>query len=244
MKKSRRAGFTLIEVTIAVSLVAMISLGLLMAMHTGFNAMQKSQDHLMHNRRVVGVERVIEEQVAALVPVTGKCSGDNPNIPGPKFAFFQGETGAVRFVSAYSLREAGRGLPRIVELKVIPGDGGVGVRLVLNERIYAGPFSVGMLCAGMGPDMDGKQAPIYRPVEVGPGSFVLADKLAACGFAFREPAHDGRPSRWLNHWSKDILPDAIQIAMAPLVPDPSYVQLLPLTIPIPVTRQPLMAYDP
>ena len=74
--RRRESGFTLIEVTIAVTLVGLISLGLLMAMRVGFTAMQKSNDKLMHNRRVTGVERILEQQVAGMLPTTATCGGE------------------------------------------------------------------------------------------------------------------------------------------------------------------------
>jgi prepilin-type N-terminal cleavage/methylation domain-containing protein len=242
---TQESGFTLIEVVIAVTLVALISLGLVMAMDTGFKAMQKSQDRLMHNRRVTGTEGVMEEEVAGLVPVSAPCLGNNTDTPGAqKITFFEGQPQSMRFVSTFSLQDGGRGVPRILEYQVAPIEDGVGVRLVLNERIYGGPYAAGVLCTGFRPDMEGKQIPAYRPIEVGPGSFVLADKLAACQFSYRVPAKPGKPARWVPVWAESKLPDAIRIDMAPLAPDPSAVQLLPLTLPVHVTRDPLFPYDP
>ncbi len=240
----RGAGFTLIEVTIAVTLVALIVLGLMMAMHVGLNAMGKSQDRLMHNRRVTGTERVIEEEVAGLMPVAAPCLGNNPDAPAPaKITFFEGQPQSMRFVSTFSLNEGGRGMPRILEYQVIPGEQ-EGVRLVLNERVYGGPMAAGVLCMGMAPNMVGQQMPNFRPIETGPGSFVLADKLAGCQFSYRAPAVPGKPARWMSVWTEQKLPDEIHIEMAPLQTDPSAVQLLPLTIPVHPNRDPLFAYDP
>ncbi len=242
---TRESGFTLIEVVIAVTLVALISLGLVMAMDTGFKAMQKSQDRLMHNRRVTGTERVMEQQVAGLMPISAPCLGNNLQTAGAqKVTFFEGQPQSMRFVSTFSLQDGGRGVPRILEYQVAPIEDGVGVRLVLNERIYGGPYAAGALCTGFQPTPLGQPMPVYRPIEVGPGSFVLADKLAACQFSYRIPAQPGKPARWVPVWDQLKLPDAIRIDMAPLNPDPSAVQLLPLTLPVHVTRDPLFPYDP
>ena len=45
----------------------------------------------------------------------------------------------MRLVSTFSLQQAWRGQPQILELFVIPGEDGNGVRLVVNEIPYAGP---------------------------------------------------------------------------------------------------------
>ena len=239
--RGRESGFTLIEVTIAVTLVGLISLGLLMAMRVGFTAMQKSNDKLMHNRRVTGVERILEQQVAGMLPTTATCGGE-ASAAGEKIAFFEGEPQAMRFVSTYSLQEGARGMPRILEFQAIPGDQGVGMRLIVNERLYSGPFSTMGFCMGKAAGDGGESGPAFVPIAVGPGSFVLADRLSVCHFAFLQPAKDAEPERWVEHWTRPILPRAVRIIMMPLQEDSSGIQLLPLTIPVHVTRWPLGPY--
>ena len=67
-----------------------------------------------------------------------------------RVAPFECET--MRFVTSYSLNEAARGVPRILEYRVIPGDNGNGVRLIVNETLYTGPLSTAGFCAGFGAD--------------------------------------------------------------------------------------------
>jgi CheY-like chemotaxis protein len=105
--------------------------------------------------------------------------------PTTKAQFFQGEPQSMRFVSTYSLQEAARGLPRILEFQVIPGEGGRGVRLVVNEQLYSGPAAAGFFCLGPGGDSFR-----FRPIEIGPRSFVLADRLS-----FYAP-YQSDPDRW------------------------------------------------
>jgi prepilin-type N-terminal cleavage/methylation domain-containing protein len=241
---SRRArGFTLIEVTIAITLIGFLAVSLLFAMRIGFTAMQKSNDRLMHNRRVNGVERILEQQIAAMLPVTARCSAGDPQGKGEKVLFFEGEAVSMRFVSNYSLQEGGRGMPKILEFQTVPGNEGVGVRLVVNESLYSGPLSVGGYCLGRVPEDEGPPSLQFAPIAVGPGSFVLADKLAVSRFAYLEKADGDKPARWVDHWKKPLLPEAIRLNLVPLNPDAASVQLLPLTVPVHITRDPLMPYQ-
>jgi hypothetical protein len=80
-------------------------------------------------------------------------------------------------------------------------------------------------------------------VEIGPGSFVLADKLAFCRMSFREPAVPPDPPKWVLHWKQPVLPEAIRIEMAPLDPEAARVNLSTLTIPVHVTKWPLGQYE-
>jgi general secretion pathway protein J len=237
-RRRTEAGVTLVELLIAVTLVAMLAVGMLYAMRVGLNAMDRSNARLMQNRRVASVERILEQQVANIMPVTALC--DNESGPLAPISFFQGETSTMRFVSAYTLHEGVRGNASMLEFQVIPGEDDQGVRLVLNEVLYSGPKALGATCLGGAADGSG---PAFRRVEIGPGSFVLADKLAYCRLSFREKAQLPKPPQWVSHWKQPILPDAIRIEMAPLDPNASRLNLTTLTIPIHVTRWPLERYD-
>ncbi len=233
-------GVTLIEVLIAVSLLSLLSVGMLMAMRVGLNALNKTNDRLIDDRRVVGVERILEQEIAGLVPVTALCL-PGPEMPRIRLPFFQGEPQAMRFVSTYSLGDASRGMPQILEYLVIPGENGRGVRLVVNEIPYTGPEGAGLLCMGFAPDAaPGAAAPRFRPVEAGPRSFVLADKLAACRFRYLEGPLPGQPPnaprQWRDRWTRIEWPLGVRVELQPLELDPSRLRPVTVTAPVRVQR--------
>lgn len=236
MRTRANRGVTLMELLIAVSLVGLLSVGILMALRVGVNAMEKTNDRLLSNRKVLGSQRILEQQIAGIIPTTAIC-GIGGGGGGSRQTFFQGEPQSMRFVSAYSLQEGWRGYPRILEYQVIPGADGQGVRLVVNERVYAGPESAGTLCLGGGP-----QGVQFRPIETGPGSFVLADRLAYCRFEFQEVMPNTQEVRWVPLWTTNQFPSAIRIDVAPLEPDPSKLPLLTMTAPLRVNKNPLFPY--
>ena len=80
MRRSR-SGVTLIEVLIAVSLLSLLSLGILMALRVGMNAMAKAQKKLMDNRRAAGAQRILAQQLAGFIPVIAEFS-PSPDAPG------------------------------------------------------------------------------------------------------------------------------------------------------------------
>jgi len=241
MKRNLEGGFTLMELLIAMTLLGMLAAGIMVALRVSLNAMDKADTRLMANRKVASVERILEQQVAGIMPVKADCTGGGDGPPSP-VAFFQGEPQTMRFVSSYSIQEGARGYARILEYQVIPGDNGEGVRLVVNEKLYSGPRSTGLLCRGLAPGVDGTPVPQFVPVQSGPGSFVLADRLAYCRFSFRELVIDPPIARWIPAWKKPLLPNAVRIEMAPLDPDVAKLQWLTLTMPIHVTREPLGQY--
>ncbi|MEO8596300.1 MAG: hypothetical protein ABI759_23480 [Candidatus Solibacter sp.] len=226
------AGVTLMELLIGVLLLSMLSLGLLFALRIGLNTYQKAQSKLMDNRRVAGAQRIIEQELAGLVPVVAPC-GMTAEGGGTKEQFFQGEPEVMRFVSTFSLQGAWRGRPQILEVFVIPGSTG-GVRLVVNELPYLGPQSAARLCTGQRK---------YMPVSAAPTSFVLADKLAFCRFTFLDqPEDQAMPLAWYPRFVGPTWPRGVRIEMAPLVPDASRLQPASLVAPIHIFRLPGVQY--
>jgi prepilin-type N-terminal cleavage/methylation domain-containing protein len=242
MRRSR-SGVTLIEVLIAISLLSLLSLGILMALRVGIGALDKAQRKLMDNRRAAGAQRILTQQLAGFIPVIAEFSPSPDGPGGVKIPFFQGRMQSMRFVSSYSLGEALRGLPQILEFQVIPGDRGNGVRLVVNENVYTGPRSAGMFCLGPGSDPAlGVVTQRIIPVEVGPGSYVLADRLAYCRFSYLGVIPGTQFDRWLPNWIADKWPLGIRIEMAALENNGSRLQPVTVTAPVHVDRDPTIVY--
>lgn len=240
-------GVTLMEVLIAVTLLSLLSAGMLTAMRVGLDALNKANDRLMDNRRVAAVERILSEQVAGFVPVVAQCRPEAPEAAVQPMPFFQGEPEVMRFVSTYSLGEAWRGTPSVLEYLVIPGENGVGVRLVVNEVPYTSPAGAGLLCLGRMPDpVTGTTVPRFRPPQAGPNSFVLADKLARCRFLYLEPAPQGAPApvpdRWRPDWVAPTWPLGVRIEMEPLDTNPARLHVTTVTAPMHVKRSPEIRY--
>ncbi len=237
----KRAGVTLLELLLAVSLLGVLTAGILTALRVGANAMQKANARLIDNRRMNGVARILEQQIAGFMPVVAACRSEDERPPSP-LPFFHGERESMRWVSSYSLADAWRGYPQILEFQVIPGARGEGVRLVVNEHLYTGPPSAGAFCLGMAFDYQlGAAAPVFRPVAVGPRSFVLADRLAFCRFSYldRQPPE---PERWVEHWIRPRWPAAVRIEMAPVDAGAARMPPLSITAPVRVTAPPEGVY--
>jgi prepilin-type N-terminal cleavage/methylation domain-containing protein len=229
---SGERGMTLMELLISISLVSLISVGMLMAIRIGFNTQEKTNQHLYDNRRLMAINRIIDSQIGGIMAVTAECVGSGK--PAGQIGFFQGEPQSMRFVSSYSLDEAQRGYPRILEFQVIPGEFNQGVRLIVNEHYYNGPISTGAFCIGLGEPP--ATAPRFLPIVASQRSFVLADKLAYVKMWFREALKEAPYERWVPVWVKEDLPSAIRIEMAPLPVERLRLPLVTITAPVRITR--------
>ncbi len=238
-----RAGVTLMEMLIAVTLLSLLTLGMLMAMRVGLMAYSKTGDKLMDNRRVAGAQRLVEDELMGLMPVTPPCMG-RPELASLHFNFLQAEPQRMRMVSGFSLQEGWRGHPQILEFLVIPGKDGAGVRLVVNEIPYS-PTLAGKACVGVGPDAEtGVTVPLFAPIEAGAKSFILADRLEFCRFSYYTGT--GRPNdpiAWRPAATGRGWPYGIRIEMAPFEPDPSRLQPITVTAPLFLHRSLEVQYE-
>jgi prepilin-type N-terminal cleavage/methylation domain-containing protein len=235
-------GVTLVELLIAVTLVSLLSVAGLIALRVGIDAMEKSDERLMFNRRAMGAQRALEGQISGFMPVVADCAGATSGASAVPVPFFEGEATTMRFVSSYSLEESYRGMARILEYNVIAGENGLGVRLVVNETLYAGARSAGNFCLGVAPDLSGVAHPRWAPPQAGPASFVLADKLAFCRFSYLERLDLAPYERWVPRWAGQRWPLAVRLEMQPMEPSNTRVMPVTVTAPLHAQRIPGMPY--
>jgi prepilin-type N-terminal cleavage/methylation domain-containing protein len=242
MTKRSQRGVTLLELLIAITLMSLLSGGILYGLRVGLMALEKTNNRFIANRRVIGVERALQQQLAGLMPIGAPCLGPS-GAPGGQTRFFQGQPQALRFVTNYSLNEAARGYPRIVEYSVIPGEDNVGFRLIVNETVYTGPSSLMGQCLGFSLDpARGLPLPIFRPILPRPDSFVLADKLAGVRFVYLEKMPPPVLQQWMPVWSAPAWPMAIRMEITPLDANPGNLDVATVTIPVRVTADPFKKY--
>jgi prepilin-type N-terminal cleavage/methylation domain-containing protein len=234
------AGVTLIEVLIAVTLLSLLTVGMSMAMRVGFNTFSKTDGKLMDNRRVAGAQRILEQELEGIMPVNLPCLGGGETTVGLSFVMFQGQPQVMRLVSTFSLQQAWRGQPQVLEFFVVPGEEGRGVRLVVNELPYH-PVDAGRLCMGQDPTNGLIRFPQPQANE---RSFVLADKLAYCRFVYLQ--HPLAEASALPLWAPTLAyqgwPQAVRIEMAPLEPDAARLQPISVTAPLRMYRAPDIPY--
>ena len=238
---------TLIEVLIAVTLLSALSVAMLLSLQVALQALHKTDEKLLANRRVAGAQRVLVQELEGLVPVQPPCMG-RPDLQNSTFVFFQAEPQAMRLVSTFSLQQGWRGPAEILEMFVIPGEEGTGVRLVVNETPYT-RLGAGSACADMTPDPVAGMMVHFTPAVASPKSFVLADQLAYCRFSYlvtppgppRQPQF--LPPQWTASATGTGWPVAIRVEMVPLVADPSHLQPITVTAPIRIHRSWQIHYD-
>jgi general secretion pathway protein J len=214
-------GFTLIELMIAITLVAAISTGMLMAMRTGLLTLEKVDSRLQDNRRVVSLQQMLVRQLSSVMPAVGDCGT-------ARVALFSGTSQTLRMVTSYSLADGARGYPQLVDLEVLPDSEG-GLRLIENEHFYFSPAS---------------SAPFCVPQGFTSQSFEVARGLAVCRISYREYIPETpNAGKWVAGWNRANLPAALRIEMIPLHVEPARLMLQTVNIPIRIYRDVMGDYD-
>lgn len=240
--RRREAGVTLIEVLIAVTLLSMLSLGMVMAIRVGLSAYSKTESKLMDNRRVAGAQRIAQQELEGLLPAFVMCGANSSGGTGTKAVLFQGLPDSLWMVSTFSVEQGWRGQPQLLQLFVIPGESGV--RLVVNEIPYTGARGAGPYCADTVPVPGSiSKLALMLPPKAGPTTFVLSDRLAYCRFAYLTPANAlYEPPAWKPTWNAKGWPLAVRIEMAPISLDPSRLQPITVMAPLHIRRDPDKVY--
>ncbi len=239
-----RAGMTLLEVLVAVTLVTLLVVCMSVALRVGLSAFRRTNDRLMDDRRVSGAQRILQSQLEGLLPAMPACLGLDEHATA-RFVFLQAEPEYLRMVSTFSLQQGWRGNPQILEFFVIPGADGRGVRLVVNETPYS-PVTAGLFCLGtMADPVLGITVPRFPPEpQASPTSFVLADKLAFCRLSYYVPSRDPNipDPAWAARATGRGWPLAIRVDMGPLEPDPARLQPLSIVAQVHLHRAPDIPY--
>lgn len=243
MNRSSRSGVTLIEILIAVSLLSLLSVGMLVAIRLGLSTLDRTDTKLVKNRRVSNTRGIIESEIQGFVFSQANYHPD-PNSQR-RYPFLQAEAQSMRFVTSYSIEEGWRGRLRIAALQVIPGENNQGVRLIVNETPYTGPEQAGQQIVAVQQQPSQPIVVQYAPIGAGSQSFVLADRLAYCRFSWLIQLRQPPSQVWLPGWTQPgPLPLAVRIEMAPLESgNTSDLHISTITVPFDVNREPGAQYE-
>jgi len=225
-------GMTLIEVVVAVTLLGLLSTGLVMSFQMGVDAWRDTRDRLTVDRRIATANQILNSALVGMIPIKG-AAPDGPDARGRRFLFFQGEPHSMRFVTSFSVTEGMRGGLQVIELQVVSSPGGR--RILLNQSPFMGPLALARFVDGFFNDPDlGGTRPRYRPIVPYATSLVIVDELEDCSFWYLERPRGRDPvTTWLPVWTKlRELPEAVAINVLPRI-EGNRLRPVSLSVPVP-----------
>jgi len=214
-------GFTLIETVIAVTLVAMMAVGLWSAFRVSLASWKRGTDSVDANQRHRSVVDLVKKQMASIYAVIAPI---DLQTGGTVYPVFAGTDSSVQFISLNSLRFYEHPGLTMVSYDVEQDRSGA-YSLVEREAQYL----------GLEP---GRESFFDRDTTQ---PFVVFENLTSFSFEYFDRGDSDRPARWVTEWdAKEMteLPAAISMTM---VSQDAKGETISRHMVVPIMSQP---YDP
>jgi hypothetical protein len=187
------AGFTLLEVVLAMTSLAMLTAIIYGAFHLGTRALEKGQNAVVESQRLRATSDVLVRQVKSMVAYPARNQEDGA------FWYFRGSPTSMQFVTAAGLQGGGGLVEVTYTIDDGPRCGGSGPCLLLTENPHISPDSLGR----------------GRVDRAGARTAVLLDGFRRMSFEYWDPDEKDPPG-YSSHWNPfdhDRLPPAVRISV-------------------------------
>ena len=189
-----QSGFTLLEMIVAVTLIAMMTVGLWAIFRIGLRSWSRGTEFMDANQRHRSILNLVRKQMASTY---GLYAPPDPQLPGPGALIFDGTGSSLRFISLNSLQFQDSPGLTLVSYGIDQDSNGDYV-LTEKEARYLGQI----------PDEDvpsgkSKATPIF-------------EKLSSCLFEYFDPGDADHPAQWVQEWDGQklrMLPLAVSLTM-------------------------------
>jgi prepilin-type N-terminal cleavage/methylation domain-containing protein len=204
LKRSRQIfdqtqGFTLLEILVAVTLVAMMAVGLWAAMRISITSWQRGTDLIDINQRHRSILDLVKKQMASIYGLVAPINLQMMQMGRLPYPMFWGNDRGVQFISLNSLHfQENPGLTMVAY--DIERDRQGAFHLVERETQYL----------GMEPGRDG----LFDSAEL--TAVEIFENLGSFTFEYYDPGTADRPARWVREWDgreAGRLPTAISMTM-------------------------------
>lgn len=191
MRKHRReAGFTLLELLVALMLLGLISMLALGGVRLGVRSWETVGARAEAAGRVQMVRAFLRREISQISPRRLSGSG------GPGEIAFEGDAESLTFVAPLAPHFGLGGLQRLrISLVADPGDPDRGRRLILTRRVYY-------------PEDDFLETNDTEELHV------LLDGIASAGFSYRGAGESDPVGDWSDDWrDRDGFPSAVRLSV-------------------------------
>jgi len=190
-KRNPVTGFTLIEVLVSITLMAMISVALLSALRSGALAWDKGTAKIEDLRHTRVVSDIVEDQIRGALPLLYNFQTAERVMT---LSGFEGTGTNLRFVSRSSFNDGPDGIPRWVDVRWTFDVKWSSGELIVEERRILPPDNLPESTASWH------------------GAVLRAD---SCSFEFLAPYQANENAKWVQEWHsppQQTLPRAVRMS--------------------------------
>ncbi len=201
-------GVTLLELLVVVTLLGLVSLGLLFSLRIGSSAWHRGNARMLADRRVVAAAGLLSAQLA---DAQARRIRWGPQERQVQFAYFDGAPDRLRFLTSYSLRAQARGGLWLAEYFFARAEDGT-CDLLYNERPFQDDADVASTVEAANFDpaaRGGRWQIVFVPAQRDASTRVLYRGLKECHFEYLIESPQGE-AHWGPEWEADakLLPRA------------------------------------
>ncbi len=188
-----QAGFTLIEILVAVTLIAVIAVGLWAVFRISVRSWSRGTEFMDANQRHRSLMDMVRKQLAS---AHGLFVQEDPQQPGSGSLIFSGTENSLLFLSLNSLQfQESPGLTMVAY--EIDRESSGDMSLVERESRFLGSLPA------EGASLGSKAIPIF-------------ENLSSCLFEYYDPGDSENPPQWVQEWNAEEqgkLPAAVSLTM-------------------------------
>lgn len=196
--QSDQSGFTLMEMLIGITLMALLMVAVLIGLRVATKAWQKGESRIS---LVYGEEEranFVAKQVASLVPY--KVNSHDLKLPG-EFVILEAKPSCLRFLTTYGSRYRNRSGLVLAQYGLVPAARGKEDLCLREAPVENDEELLRQIIQSVTSDPDtGKPKIVYRPFLRQDGDLCLRKDLQAARFEYLFPATQKEEAHWVADW--------------------------------------------
>ncbi len=211
--RTGQSGFTLLEMLIGISLMALLMVAVLMGLHVATKAWQEGENRIS---LVYGQEEradFMAKQVASLLPY--KVISNDPKLIG-EFAILEAQPSCLRFLTTYGSRYRNRSGLVLAEYALAPASRGREDLCLREATVENDQELLHEVIQSASPDPDTGKTKINYPSFIRKDSdLCLRKDFEAARFEYLVPATQNEGAHWVSDWQPgpDVqFPSAVRLA--------------------------------
>jgi prepilin-type N-terminal cleavage/methylation domain-containing protein len=196
--RSNPKGFTLLEMLIGITLMALLMVAVVIGLRIATKAWQEGQERInlvdRHEERI----DFMAKQIASLMPF--EVNSTDPNLAG-EFVILEAEPSCLKFLSTYGSHFRNRSGLILVQYAVVDAANGDRELYVREEPVEDDEDLLHQIILRVGPDPDtGKTRILYRPFIKRDSDLLLRKDMQAAHFEYFSQATQTEKAHWVSDW--------------------------------------------
>lgn len=197
--RSGQRGFTLLELLVGITLMALLLSALLIGLHIGIRAWQQGEARLSEAQQEAERTGFLDRQVASLVPY--EVMSPDPEQPA-KLTVLDATPARLRFLSSYGSRSRAHSGLLLIEYGLLEAEAGKTTLALRESPVGSDRALVQGIVRQVSRDPETGQLTVsYQPFDQNKEFFSLRTELEEAKFDYLDPKPEPGAPAWVANWT-------------------------------------------